>query len=172
MAKSTISFLTFDDLAVEFHWDRNRLFDKQACEDYYLIVLSKRKAIVESVTVKRKSKWRHIPVDTAELEKLGSRKLKLSAKDIMTIAETLYTKGLISYTRTETNMLSKDINLIKGAKPKVLQIDMKDEHKDEPVINLIIVIGCIDRERVNENSSKPNVTVTILQEWYSKLNKQ
>uniref|UniRef100_A0A1B0A940 DNA topoisomerase n=1 Tax=Glossina pallidipes TaxID=7398 RepID=A0A1B0A940_GLOPL len=103
---------TIDDLTVEFHWDRNRLFDKQACEDYYLILLSNPKATVESVTVKPKSKWRPTPMDTVELEKLGSRKLKLSAKDTMTNAEKLYTKGLISYPRTETNIFSKDINLM------------------------------------------------------------
>uniref|UniRef100_A0A1A9WUA1 DNA topoisomerase n=1 Tax=Glossina brevipalpis TaxID=37001 RepID=A0A1A9WUA1_9MUSC len=105
-------FHTIDDFTVEFNWARNRLFDKQACEDYYLIILSNPKATVESVTVKSKSKWRPTPMDTVELEKLGSRKLKLSAKEVMTIAEKLYTKGFISYPRTETNMFSKDINLM------------------------------------------------------------
>lgn len=50
-------------------------------------------------------------MDTIALEKLGSRKLKLSAKQTMTIAEKLYTQGFISYPRTETNKFSKDINL-------------------------------------------------------------
>ena len=50
-------------------------------------------------------------MDTVELEKLGSRKLKLPAKEVMTIAEKLYTKGIISYPRTETNMFSKEIDL-------------------------------------------------------------
>ncbi|XP_061401993.1 DNA topoisomerase 3-alpha-like [Musca vetustissima] len=102
---------TIDDLTVEFVWARNRLFDKQACEDYYLLCIANPKATVESVTVKPKSKWRPTPMDTVELEKLGSRKLKLSAKEIMTIAEKLYTKGIISYPRTETNMFSKEIDL-------------------------------------------------------------
>ncbi|KAM7352037.1 topoisomerase 3-alpha [Cochliomyia hominivorax] len=102
---------TIDDLTVEFLWARNRLFDKQACEDYYLLVIANPTATVESVTVKPKSKWRPTPLDTVELEKLGSRKLKLSAKEVMTIAEKLYTKGIISYPRTETNMFSKDIDL-------------------------------------------------------------
>lgn len=102
---------TIDDLTVEFVWARNRLFDKQTCEDYYLLCISNPKATVESVTVKPKSKWRPTPMDTVELEKLGSRKLKLSAKEVMTIAEKLYTKGIISYPRTETNMFSKEIDL-------------------------------------------------------------
>ncbi|XP_023306069.2 DNA topoisomerase 3-alpha [Lucilia cuprina] len=102
---------TIEDLTVEFLWARNRLFDKQACEDYYLLVIANPTATVESVTVKPKSKWRPTPLDTVELEKLGSRKLKLSAKEVMTIAEKLYTKGIISYPRTETNMFSKEIDL-------------------------------------------------------------
>lgn len=96
---------------MEFLWARNRLFDKEACEDYYLLVVADPIAKVISVTTKPKSKWRPQPLDTVELEKLGSRKLKMSAKDVMTVAEKLYTKGAISYPRTETNMFSKDINL-------------------------------------------------------------
>ncbi|XP_011293504.1 DNA topoisomerase 3-alpha isoform X2 [Musca domestica] len=102
---------TINDLTVEFIWARNRLFDKQDCEDYYLLCVSNPKATVERVTVKPKNKWRPTPMDTVELEKLGSRKLKLSAKEVMTIAEKLYTKGIISYPRTETNMFSKEIDL-------------------------------------------------------------
>lgn len=102
---------TIDDLTVDFNWARNRLFDKEACEDYLMICLADPKAKVEIVTVKPKHKWRPTPLDTVEMEKLGSRKLKLSAKETMTIAEKLYTKGIISYPRTETNMFSKEIDL-------------------------------------------------------------
>lgn len=51
-------------------------------------------------------------MDTVSLEKLGSRKLKLSAKRTMTIAEKLYQQGYISYPRTETNQFSKEIDLV------------------------------------------------------------
>lgn len=68
-------------------------------------------AKVVNVTKKPKNKWRPQAMDTIELEKLGSRKLKLSAKETMTIAEKLYTKGIISYPRTETNQYSKEIDL-------------------------------------------------------------
>ncbi|XP_017050516.1 DNA topoisomerase 3-alpha [Drosophila ficusphila] len=104
---------TIDDLTVEFNWARNRLFDKEACENYLLLCLAEPepRALVESVTVKPKHKWRPTPLDTVEMEKLGSRKLKLSAKETMSIAEKLYTKGFISYPRTETNQFSKEFAL-------------------------------------------------------------
>jgi DNA topoisomerase-3 len=47
-----------------------------------------------------------------ELEKLASRKLRISAKETMKIAEKLYTQGYISYPRTETNMFPKDLDLV------------------------------------------------------------
>lgn len=68
-------------------------------------------ARVVNVMEKPKSKWRPQAMDTIELEKLGSRKLKLSAKETMTIAEKLYNQGIISYPRTETNIFSKEIDL-------------------------------------------------------------
>lgn len=46
-----------------------------------------------------------------ELEKLGARKLRMSAKETMTTAEKLYTQGYISYPRTETNIFPKELNL-------------------------------------------------------------
>lgn len=104
---------TIEDLTVEFNWARNRLFDKEACENYLLLCLAEPepRATVDSVTVKPKHKWRPTPLDTVEMEKLGSRKLKLSAKETMTIAEKLYSKGFISYPRTETNQFSKEFAL-------------------------------------------------------------
>ena len=53
-----------------------------------------------------------MPLDTVELEKQASRKLRLSAKTTMNIAEKLYTQGYISYPRTETNIFPKEMNLI------------------------------------------------------------
>lgn len=85
---------TIDDLTVEFNWARNRLFDKQCCEAYLMLCQSEPIVKIVNVTKKPKSKWRPTAMDTIELEKLGSRKLKINAKQTMTIAEKLYTQGL------------------------------------------------------------------------------
>ncbi|KAM4634885.1 DNA topoisomerase 3-alpha [Polymixia lowei] len=97
--------------AVEFSWKRNRLYNHTACLVLYQICMEDPIATVTSVTSKPKSKWRPLPLDTVELEKLASRKLKISAKETMKIAEKLYTQGFISYPRTETNMFPKDLAL-------------------------------------------------------------
>ncbi|ETN72630.1 hypothetical protein NECAME_18752, partial [Necator americanus] len=42
-------------------------------------------------------------LDTVELEKLAVRKLKMSAKRAMDVAEKLYNKGYISYPRYDVD---------------------------------------------------------------------
>ncbi|XP_006798035.1 DNA topoisomerase 3-alpha [Neolamprologus brichardi] len=96
---------------VEFNWKRNRLFNHTACLVLYQICMEDPIATVTSVTSKPKSKWRPLPLDTVELEKLASRKLRISAKRTMKIAEKLYTQGFISYPRTETNIFPANLAL-------------------------------------------------------------
>lgn len=103
---------TVKGVTTEFQWSRNRLFEKAFCEALLMLCQSNPTAEVVNVVSKPKSKWRPVALDTVELEKLGSRKLKLNAKKTMTIAERLYTQGFISYPRTETNMFSKEIDLV------------------------------------------------------------
>ncbi|XP_029173837.1 DNA topoisomerase 3-alpha-like [Nylanderia fulva] len=100
-----------DGILVEFRWARVRLFEKMPCQIFLDMCLERPDATVEKVTCKPKSKWRPLPLDTIELEKQGSRKLRLNAKETMRIAERLYTQGLISYPRTETNIFPKELNL-------------------------------------------------------------
>ncbi|KOC68743.1 DNA topoisomerase 3-alpha [Habropoda laboriosa] len=100
-----------DNISVKFRWARGRLFEKLPCEVFFDICLEQPNATVQKVLSKPKSKWRPLPLDTVELEKQGSRKLHLSAKETMRIAEKLYSQGLISYPRTETNIFPKELNL-------------------------------------------------------------
>ncbi|KAM7386484.1 hypothetical protein PAMA_009204 [Pampus argenteus] len=100
-----------EDDTVEFSWKRNRLFNHTACLVLYQICMEDPIATVTSVTSKPKSKWRPLPLDTVEMEKLVSRKLRISAKETMKIAEKLYTQGFISYPRTETNIFPATLPL-------------------------------------------------------------
>ncbi|KAG8549824.1 hypothetical protein GDO81_019626 [Engystomops pustulosus] len=100
-----------EDGNVEFNWKRNRLFNHTACLVLYQMCMEDPTATVVQVGSKPKSKWRPVALDTVEMEKLVSRKLKIGAKETMKIAEKLYTQGFISYPRTETNIFPKDLNL-------------------------------------------------------------
>nr|XP_054763637.1 DNA topoisomerase 3-alpha-like [Lytechinus pictus] len=101
-----------EDGLVEFYWKRHRLFDQLACQVFYEICTENPLATVVDERSKPKSKWRPLPLDTVELEKLAARKLKISAQQAMKIAEKLYTQGFISYPRTETNIFPKELNLV------------------------------------------------------------
>ncbi|CAD6188232.1 unnamed protein product [Caenorhabditis auriculariae] len=98
-------------IKVDFLWDRNRLFDRDVVNVLYDNCQEKLEAIVEKVVKKPKSRWRPYAMDTVALEKLGSSKLKMSAKEVMSVAEKLYSKGWISYPRTETNKFPKGMEL-------------------------------------------------------------
>lgn len=100
-----------EDGIVEFNWKRHRLFNHTACLVLYQLCMEDPMATVVEVKSKPKSKWRPQALDTVELEKLASRKLRINAKETMRIAEKLYTQGYISYPRTETNIFPKDLNL-------------------------------------------------------------
>lgn len=78
---------------------------------FYLTLRERPLAVVENVITKPKSKRRPVALETIVLEKSASRKLHISAKRTMDIAQKLYTKGFISYPRTETNKFPKDIDL-------------------------------------------------------------
>ncbi|KAM6186541.1 DNA topoisomerase 3-alpha isoform 2-T2 [Rhynchocyon petersi] len=100
------------DGIVEFNWKRHRLFNHTACLVLYQLCMEDPLATVVEVHSKPKSKWRPYALDTVELEKLASRKLKINAKETMRIAERLYTQGYISYPRTETNIFPRELNLV------------------------------------------------------------
>ncbi|XP_063361845.1 DNA topoisomerase 3-alpha [Cydia amplana] len=102
---------TMNDLSVDFNWERIRLFDQEACQVLQDICEESPTAKVCEVKTKPKSKWRPLPLDTVELEKSASRKLRINAKETMKLAEKLYTQGFISYPRTETNEYPKEMNL-------------------------------------------------------------
>ncbi|XP_065846647.1 DNA topoisomerase 3-alpha-like [Oscarella lobularis] len=108
--KIKVTYQTNEGLT-EFNWKRGRLFLQIACEVLHDRCMENSLATVVAKTSKHKSKWRPLPLDTVELEKLASRKLRINAKETMRIAEKLYTQGYISYPRTETNIFPLTLNL-------------------------------------------------------------
>lgn len=100
-----------NNISVSFNWKRHRLFDEHACLAFYSRVMEQPKVRVISVEGKSKSNWRPEPMYTTSMEKLASTKLRIPAKEALSIAERLYTSGYISYPRTETTIFPKGMNL-------------------------------------------------------------
>ncbi|CAD5212398.1 unnamed protein product [Bursaphelenchus okinawaensis] len=96
---------------VDFNWAKVRLFDEEAVQMYYNLCNENMKPTVKAVDKKPTARMRPYPLDTIALEKLGSKKLKITAKRTMAAAEKLYTQGFISYPRTETNQFPPNFGL-------------------------------------------------------------
>ena len=88
--------------SVTFNWKRKRIFDKIICLTLYERCLQHTDACITKATKERTTKIRPEPLNTINMQKLISRKLKMSSAKAMEIAEKLYNKGFISYPRTET----------------------------------------------------------------------
>lgn len=108
-----------DNIDVTFSWRRNRLFDRMSVVILFERCLLARIATVSKLQKKPTSKWRPLPLTTVELQKLGSMYLRMDSQRVMKIAEDLYTKGFISYPRTETDSYDKGIDLRKLVEKQV-----------------------------------------------------
>ncbi|KAF0852953.1 mitochondrial DNA topoisomerase III [Andalucia godoyi] len=93
---------------VHFAWSRGRLFDRLTCFVLYDRCMRAPETVVQSVHKKQARKWRPLPLNTVEFQKLASRKLQMSGEDAMHVAEALYQKGILSYPRTETDLFVRD----------------------------------------------------------------
>ncbi|KAI9041179.1 DNA topoisomerase 3 [Aspergillus affinis] len=102
-----------DNIKVNFLWRRVHLFDRAAVTVMMERCLMAKKAKVVKVNQKPTSKWRPLPLTTVDLQMMGSRYLRIDSQTIMKVAEALYTKGFISYPRTETDQFDKAIDLKK-----------------------------------------------------------
>lgn len=100
-----------DDVEVKFNWRRGHLFDRMAVILIFERCIASRTAKVTKMTKKPTKKWKPLPLTTVELQKMGSRFLRMSSQDVMKVAEELYTKGWISYPRTETDQFDRDMDL-------------------------------------------------------------
>ncbi|KAF8134539.1 DNA topoisomerase [Boletus edulis] len=88
---------------VDFTWRRGHLFEVEVVNEIYDDITEHPRARVTKVTQKNTKKWKPLPLTTVELQKAGSRLLKLAPKKVLDIAEKLYQQGFLSYPRTETD---------------------------------------------------------------------
>ncbi|KAI9756066.1 MAG: DNA topoisomerase [Lichina confinis] len=102
-----------DDISVTFGWDRYHLFDRMAVAILYERCVIAKKAEVTKVQDKPTSKWRPLPLTTLEMQQKGTQYLRMDSQRVMKVAEDLYTRGFISYPRTETDSFNKEIDLKK-----------------------------------------------------------
>ena len=100
-----------DNIDVNFYWGRVHLFDRAITTIIFEQCLEAKSAVVTKVQKRPTSKWRPLPLTTVELQMQGSLFLRMDSQTVMKVAEALYTKGWISYPRTETDQFPRDFDL-------------------------------------------------------------
>ena len=109
------------------------LLDQKAAEDLAEAMRSKDiKVIVESVESKPSTRKPAAPFTTSTLQQEASRKLRMSAKQTMDTAQSLYQEGHITYMRTDSPVLSTQA--IQAARALAIEMFGKDSVPDSPRI--------------------------------------
>eukprot|EP00035_Acanthoeca_spectabilis_P009074 m.162373 g.162373 ORF g.162373 m.162373 type:complete len:499 (+) comp14603_c1_seq1:19-1515(+) len=99
--------------AVDFQWERYRLFDGNVTQlllDRCLSGPSPR-ATVTSVTAADRQRWRPAGLNTTELQMIASRKFRMDPQRCLNVAEKLYNRQILSYPRTENDTYKADMPL-------------------------------------------------------------
>ncbi|KAM0687465.1 Karyopherin transporter [Conglomerata obtusa] len=93
-----------------FMWARGSVFDKNLAIYMYKLLNQESFCIIKQIETKSTQKTRPLPLRTVEFQKSCSSFFKISSHEVMNIAEKLYTRGYISYPRTETDVFPTKFN--------------------------------------------------------------
>lgn len=97
---------------LKFKWEQKSELSNQEVKKIHtnLSKISNMEAKVILSSKEKILKNKPYPLTTVNLQKIGSSKLNMSTFHLMKVAEKLYTKGYISYPRTDTNFYDFSIN--------------------------------------------------------------
>lgn len=101
-------------IKTDFLWTRPNMFDRLSAVALYSNCMASDKKDVAKVTSKIEkptTNYKPLPLTTVALQKQAARLFKMSAKDTLNAAESLYHKGFLSYPRTETDSFPKKMDL-------------------------------------------------------------
>lgn len=74
-----------DDTEITFSWARGRLFEREAVQTLLRLCEAEDEATVRKYQTKPTQKWKPLPLTTVELQKAGSRLLRLTPKRVLDV---------------------------------------------------------------------------------------
>lgn len=95
---------------LKLDWNRERVFDKDIAQIFLNRIKSAEKLTVDDISSKEGRKEKPTALNTVELLRVCSSSLGISPQQTMSTAEHLYTRGFISYPRTETTAYPNGFN--------------------------------------------------------------
>ncbi|VDM39558.1 unnamed protein product [Toxocara canis] len=105
-------FETKDGKELRPEFNRGRIFDYDVCQLFLNRVKKESSGVVNAVFHKENRKERPQALNTVEMLRVASSGLGMSPANAMSTAEYLYTRGFISYPRTETNAYPASFDLM------------------------------------------------------------
>jgi len=94
---------------IEAQHELGKIFDKKKAEEIYNKCKDEKKALVSKITKKKFKTFPPFPFDLTSLQIEAHKCLKISPKNTLATAQELYTQGYISYPRTSSQQLPKEI---------------------------------------------------------------
>ncbi|KAK2954746.1 putative DNA topoisomerase 3-beta-1 [Blattamonas nauphoetae] len=98
----------------QLDWERNRVFDEDVAKYLQSLMNEKKVAQVVSVSTKTHRQPRPVPMNTVAFLKTASNSLGLSSYEALNVAESIYTRGFMSYPRTESTAYPSSFNTRHG----------------------------------------------------------
>uniref|UniRef100_A0A915PLF3 DNA topoisomerase n=1 Tax=Setaria digitata TaxID=48799 RepID=A0A915PLF3_9BILA len=95
---------------------RGHIFDKDVCQLFFDRVKKQKEGVIVDVSSSEFRKERPQALNTVELLRISSSGLGLSPSQTMSAAEYLYTRGFISYPRTETTAYPSNFDFFDALK--------------------------------------------------------
>ncbi|KAI0984676.1 hypothetical protein GJ496_001660 [Pomphorhynchus laevis] len=95
---------------IRFRYTLSPIYDRDVAVTIEKIAKASSDSTIDSVKTERKHRPTPHALNTVELLRAASTGLGIGPSDTMTIAERLYTQGLISYPRTETTKYASNFN--------------------------------------------------------------
>lgn len=123
-----------NQLLVSNH-NEDKIFDKEKAEQIYSKIKNEKSVKVQEIKTKRSNQSPPVPFDLTSLQIEAYRTLKISPKRTLEIAQELYTGGYISYPRTSSQKLPKEIGfkeILEKLKEKFKEAEKVLKTKLEP----------------------------------------
>lgn len=137
-------------------WSRGRMFEKHQVDELFKKTRSHPKAAVTSVSRKEAVRTRPVALNSVEMLRRASEKLKMSPHHTMQVAERLYTQGYISYPRTETTHYPYNYCII-----DVIKEHVSSKHWGD-IASGLIRNGCEKPREGHDAGDHPPITPTRL----------
>ena len=101
--------ITCSKLAQNFTADSDNFFNKETTEDIFEKIKKAKTANVITTEKKEKKEQPPLLLDLTTLQRKANQKFGLSAADTLSVAQSLYESGYITYPRTDSQYISNDI---------------------------------------------------------------